>query len=155
SGGAPIVLSLLGAGEKFPLADNHGLWRQEVDDKGTVEYSIFLGGGNVVVKSTSLNQEKEQAAALNAEFCSMALKKIKNLEERFGIAISRDGVIKYGKPGSHLRPHGRLDVRTPVLGEVLALEYALERSLPAYDGKARLQILFPRSMFMIGTLAEW
>ncbi len=150
----PKVLYSRTPNNDVSIAQEHGLVVLR-SDNNSVRYVTFLAGDEITVR-TGLSASAEDKEAISAELTKMAIEKVEQIEKRFGISISRNGVIPYtGKHGADHHLTTELEVRQPLLGEVLALEYALERSLPESNGKKELQILFSSQILFPDRLAEW
>lgn len=117
-----------------------------------VEYIALVGDEQILVGSTATHGEDR--ARLKEEFTRQTTEKIEQLERRFGLSISREQILRHGpKTCPEATAISSIALRIPHLGELLALEYALERSLP--PGKSQLQIFFSKTATTPGALAKW
>ncbi len=136
----------------FAIAQKHGISLRRSAD--SIDYIANLPGQPVVVRSGKAFEETEES--ISEELSQLTVSKIQSLENRFGITVSREQSIRYSpKRPNDSEPESLMQVRQPSLGEVLAVEYALERSLPETNGKFQLQILFPKTISTLGALAKW
>lgn len=147
----PRIIRLGPASPELEVAEAHGLLLLHNRD-GASRYVTYLAGQEVVVKTVAA--EFQDMKALGKEFAALTIQKIEELESRYSVSISRNGIGLYA---GKLSAGGEkpLEVRQPLYSEVLALEYALERSLPASNRKTQLQILFTTDLLYPDRLAQW
>jgi hypothetical protein len=147
---APIILGEPSMDRE--VAKRHSL--QVIRSNGQARYVTFLAGSQVTAFEATLATDSTKGQIDN-ELTKLARQKLEQLEDRFGIYISRDGLMQYAaKSAGNANPRF-VPFRQPKLGEVLALEYALERSLPEFCSRNQLQILYSPDPLYGNRIAQW
>jgi hypothetical protein len=148
-----VVQAMPDLSEHVALATAHGLIVEAASNK-TVRY-LWMSGDDEVVVGDNLPALVADKSELEVTLQSLCRDKINQLEQSFGITISRDETILYGGKRPGVSTEHQLEVRQPSIGEVIALEYALKRSLPTTPSKRQLQVIFCRNEAFTNAIAEW
>ncbi|MBY0551138.1 MAG: hypothetical protein K2W95_27915 [Candidatus Obscuribacterales bacterium] len=136
------------------LASKHGLFTQQ--HGSDIEYFAYIGDKQIAVSNYSPLTGEMDLKKRDEDLQRKTEEKLAALERKFAITVSRNQTIKHAaNHGAKLEKERAIDVRQPNFGETLALEYALERSLPTTGSKTELQFLFPLQCSLNGALAEW